>query len=111
MRISTWGGQLTFRQWGRPYCMGVEDPFDCTDNCSRTFVPRLSSKAAKRFADAAVVLQKLDQPQGALRLWHLLALLWVSRLVPVGCTIEFHTALSASVELWEQTHVDTSDML
>ena len=65
VRISTWGGQLTFRQWGRPYCMGVEDPFDCTDNCSRTFLPRLSSKAAKRFADAAVMLQKLDQSQGA----------------------------------------------
>ena len=61
--------------------MGVEDPFDCTDNCSRTFLPRLSSKAAKRFADAAAMLQKLDQPQGALLFWHLLALLWLSRLV------------------------------
>ena len=35
------------------YCVGVEDPFDCTDNCARTIAPHASSSVAKKF-EAAV---------------------------------------------------------
>lgn len=40
--------------------MGVEDPFDCTDNCARTIAPHASSSVANKFGDAMSAMGVID---------------------------------------------------
>ncbi|KAA6421869.1 MAG: hypothetical protein FRX49_08188 [Trebouxia sp. A1-2] len=60
VRISTWCGTWTYRPWTRKYCVGVEDPFDCTDNCARTIAPHASSSVANKFGDAMSAMGVID---------------------------------------------------
>ena len=60
VRISTWCGTWTYRPWTKKYCVGVEDPFDCTDNCARTIAPHASSSIANKFGDAVSAMALID---------------------------------------------------
>ena len=60
VRISTWCGTWTYRPWTKKYCVGVEDPFDCTDNCARTIAPHASSSVANKFGDAVSAMALVD---------------------------------------------------
>ncbi|KAL0048376.1 hypothetical protein WJX82_001914 [Trebouxia sp. C0006] len=60
VRISTWCGTWTYRPWTKKYCVGVEDPFDCTDNCARTIAPHASSSVANKFGDAVNAMALID---------------------------------------------------
>ncbi|DBA89170.1 hypothetical protein WJX77_005588 [Trebouxia sp. C0004] len=60
VRISTWCGTWTYRAWTKKYCVGVEDPFDCTDNCARTIAPHASSSVANKFGDAMSAMSVIE---------------------------------------------------
>ena len=60
VRISTWCGTWTYRAWAKKYCVGVEDPFDCTDNCARTIAAHASSAVANKFGDAVQHMALID---------------------------------------------------
>ena len=40
--------------------MGLEDPFDCTDNCARTIAPHASSSVANSFGTAVQAMLLID---------------------------------------------------
>lgn len=60
VRISTWSGEWTYRHWAKRYCVGLEDPFDCTDNCARTIAAHASASVAKAFGRAATSMQVIS---------------------------------------------------
>lgn len=60
VRISTWCGDWSYRPWAKPYCVGVEDPFDCTDNCARTIAAQSSSSVARKFEAAMQHMLRID---------------------------------------------------
>ena len=60
VRISTWCGTWTYRAWAKKYCVGVEDPFDSTDNCARTIAPHASSSVARKFGNAMSLMEQID---------------------------------------------------
>lgn len=61
MRISTWSGEWTYRHWAKRYCVGLEDPFDCTDNCARTIAAHASASVAKAFGKAATSMLVISE--------------------------------------------------
>ena len=58
--MSTWCGAWTYRAWTKRYCVGVEDPFDCTDNCGRTIAPHASNRVANAFGDAMWSMARIN---------------------------------------------------
>lgn len=61
VRISTWSGGWTYRRWAKKYCVGLEDPFDCTDNCARTIAAHASNAVAKAFGKAATSMLVISE--------------------------------------------------
>ena len=60
VRISTWCGDWSYRPWAKPYCVGVEDPFDCTDNCARTIAAHASSSVDRKVEAAVQHILRID---------------------------------------------------
>ena len=58
--MSTWCGEWTYRAWTKRYCVGIEDPFDCTDNCGRTIAPHASNRVANAFGDAMRSMDRIN---------------------------------------------------
>ncbi|KAK9824184.1 hypothetical protein WJX72_008402 [[Myrmecia] bisecta] len=67
VRASTWSGDWTYRRWGKNYLFGVEDPFDITDNCSRTIFAKALPQIVRAFASASYALERLSSADGAMR--------------------------------------------
>ncbi|KAK9832586.1 hypothetical protein WJX81_001551 [Elliptochloris bilobata] len=66
VRASTWAGRWTHRRWAKRYFVGVEDPFDATDNCARSIAPAALPRMVATFCAGADVLQAVGNEQAAL---------------------------------------------
>jgi hypothetical protein len=65
VRASTWAGRWTHRRWAKGYLVGVEDPFDASDNCARSIAPAALPRMVATFAAGADVLQAVPNERGA----------------------------------------------
>lgn len=64
VRASTWAGRWTHRHWAKGYFVGVEDPFDATDNCARSIAPAALPRMVATFGAGADVLQTVASERG-----------------------------------------------
>ena len=72
IRASPWAGTWTSGAWNRGYLMGLEDPFDATDNVFRTLSltnAKLIRDAMERSANSLTSLGNEAGEPGALRVW------------------------------------------
>ena len=67
MRASSWGAAWATGRFLKPYMVGVEDPFDGTDNCARTVSPLNAQNISGRLTATASVLQRLQSREGVWR--------------------------------------------
>lgn len=57
--MNTWSGKWSHETWPKAYVLGIEDPFDATDNPGRSIMRTTVDYVAHEFNDAAEALHSV----------------------------------------------------
>ena len=64
VRVSTWAGRWSFMEWPKRYIVPIEDPFDATDNCSRSVMATRIDHVRDSFRLALQTMMQLQDGAG-----------------------------------------------